>query len=149
MQKLLTFFSKNISIYAIFNDQSFNDTLTIDIVNFEQLGPDLSKIRGFRIGTFVHRIQDNYGIYIYTHTNLRVCTGCRSTLIFHTPISTNGSIQSQRQAIPSMNLRGKKAFSSERPVGIHMVIVGFTAFFLYAGLYKPTYGTKDLMVTGM
>ena len=47
MQKLLTFvcksyshfFSKNISIYAIFNDQSFNDTLTYDIVSFEQLGP--------------------------------------------------------------------------------------------------------------
>ena len=33
MQKLLTFFfSKNISVYAIFNDQSFNDTLTSDIV---------------------------------------------------------------------------------------------------------------------
>ena len=42
MQKLLTFFSaKNISIYAIFNDQRFNDTLTNDIVNFEQLGPEL------------------------------------------------------------------------------------------------------------
>ena len=40
MQKLLTFFQqKNISIYAIFNDQSFNDTLTNDIVSFEQLGP--------------------------------------------------------------------------------------------------------------
>ena len=34
------FFSKNISIYAIFNDQSFNDTITIDIVSFEQLGPE-------------------------------------------------------------------------------------------------------------
>ena len=33
------FFSKNISTYAIFNDQSFNDTLTNDIVSFEQLGP--------------------------------------------------------------------------------------------------------------
>ena len=41
MQKLLTFFfSKNISIYAIFNDQSFNDKLTNDIVTFEQLGPE-------------------------------------------------------------------------------------------------------------
>ena len=42
MQTLLTFFffSKNISIYAIFNDQSFNDTLTNDIVSFEQLGPE-------------------------------------------------------------------------------------------------------------
>ena len=40
MQKLLTFFSaKNISIYAIFNDQSFNNTLTNDTVSFEQLGP--------------------------------------------------------------------------------------------------------------
>ena len=33
------FFSKNISVYATFNDQSFNDTLTNDIVSFEQLGP--------------------------------------------------------------------------------------------------------------
>ena len=29
------------SLYAIFNDQSFNDTSTNDIVSFEQLGPDL------------------------------------------------------------------------------------------------------------
>ena len=41
MQKLLTFFSKNISVYAILNGQSFNDTLTNDIVSFEQLSPDL------------------------------------------------------------------------------------------------------------
>ena len=34
------FFSKNISVYALFNDQSFYDTLTNDIVSFEQLGPD-------------------------------------------------------------------------------------------------------------
>ena len=35
MQKLLTFFfSKNIIIYAIFNNQSFNDTLTNDIIKF-------------------------------------------------------------------------------------------------------------------
>ena len=33
--------SKNISLYAIFNDQSFNDMLTNDIVSFEQLGPGL------------------------------------------------------------------------------------------------------------
>ena len=32
-------FSKTISVYATFNDQSFNDTLTNDIVSFEQLGP--------------------------------------------------------------------------------------------------------------
>ena len=41
MQKLLTLFSKNISVYAIFNDQSFNDTLTNNIVSFKQLGPEL------------------------------------------------------------------------------------------------------------
>ena len=33
------FFSKNISVYAIFDDQSFNDTLTNNIDSFEQLGP--------------------------------------------------------------------------------------------------------------
>ena len=33
------FFSKNISIFAIFYDQSFNDSLTNDIVSFEQVGP--------------------------------------------------------------------------------------------------------------
>ena len=32
-------FCKNISMYAISNDQSFNDTLTNDIIRFEQLGP--------------------------------------------------------------------------------------------------------------
>ena len=31
------FFSKNISIDAVFNDQSFNDTLTDDIFSFEQM----------------------------------------------------------------------------------------------------------------
>ena len=34
------FISKNISIYAVVNDQSFNDRLTNDIVSFEQLGPE-------------------------------------------------------------------------------------------------------------
>ena len=38
--KATEFFHKNISVYAIFNDQRFNDTLTNDIVSFEQLGPD-------------------------------------------------------------------------------------------------------------
>ena len=47
MQKLLTFFSKNISVYTIFNDQSFIDMLTNDIVNFEQLGPDDKLDYGF------------------------------------------------------------------------------------------------------
>ena len=42
MQKLLTFFQqKYISVYTIFNDQSFNDMLTYNIVSFEQLGPGI------------------------------------------------------------------------------------------------------------
>ena len=35
------FFSKNICLYAIFKDQSFNDKLTNDIISFEQLSPGL------------------------------------------------------------------------------------------------------------
>ena len=35
------FFNNNISIYAICNDQSLNDTLTNDIISFEQLGPEV------------------------------------------------------------------------------------------------------------
>ena len=37
-EKLFTYFQQNISIYAIFNDQNFNDMLTNHIVSFEQLG---------------------------------------------------------------------------------------------------------------
>ena len=33
------FSAKNVSMYSIFSDQSFNDTLTNDIVSSEQLGP--------------------------------------------------------------------------------------------------------------
>ena len=47
MQMLLTFLCKNISVYAICNDQNINDTLTNDIVRFEQLGPEQLKI-GYR-----------------------------------------------------------------------------------------------------
>ena len=35
------FFQQNISIYAVFNGQIFNDTLTNDIISFKQLDPDL------------------------------------------------------------------------------------------------------------
>ena len=42
------FFSKNISVYAIFNDQSFNNMLTNDIVSFEQLGPDVIIIQPWK-----------------------------------------------------------------------------------------------------
>ena len=46
MQKLLTYiFSKIISVYAIFDDQNFNNTLTNNIVSFEQLGPGENYLR--------------------------------------------------------------------------------------------------------
>ena len=41
------FFSKNISVYAIFNDQSFSDALTNGMVSFEQLGPVVQRIQRF------------------------------------------------------------------------------------------------------
>ena len=41
MQKLLTVFQQKYCVYAVFNDLSFNDTLTQDIVSFEQLSPDI------------------------------------------------------------------------------------------------------------
>ena len=41
------FFSKTISVYAIFDDQSLNRTLTNDIDSFEQLGPVFSPVTAF------------------------------------------------------------------------------------------------------
>ena len=38
------FFSAKIIAYVVFNDQSFNDMLTNDIVSFEQLG--MNKLSG-------------------------------------------------------------------------------------------------------
>ena len=35
----------------MFNDQSFNDTLTNDIVSFEQLGPDIFLFLHENVGT--------------------------------------------------------------------------------------------------
>ena len=38
LQKLLTFFQQKISAYSL--DVNFNESLTNDVVSFEQLGPD-------------------------------------------------------------------------------------------------------------
>ena len=54
MQKLLKFFSKIISVCAIFNDQSFSNTLSNDIVSFEQLSPGLCKHQA--LGTYRSRL---------------------------------------------------------------------------------------------
>ena len=37
------FSAKNNSVYAVLNDQSFNDMLTNNIVSFEQLGPNFCR----------------------------------------------------------------------------------------------------------
>ena len=44
LKKKVSPFSKNKSVYAVFNDQSFNNTLTDNIVSFEQLGPVVQSI---------------------------------------------------------------------------------------------------------
>ena len=48
------FFNKNISMYAIFNNPSFNNTLTNDIVSFKQLGP----------GWYFSHVQDDLNLLI-------------------------------------------------------------------------------------
>ena len=74
MQKLLHFFSKNVIVYAIFNDQSFNDMLNNDILSFIQLGPVLFV---FEKSTYLarsvvvqtgHELSQRYYIY-YLHLN--------------------------------------------------------------------------------
>ena len=68
-QKLLTFFSKNISIYAIFNVQSFNNMLTNDIISFEQLGPDV----GFcGVWSWSKLFAQDESLLMSTHKNISV-----------------------------------------------------------------------------
>ena len=40
VQKLLTFFQQKISAHLISLDVNFNESLTNDVVSFEQLGPE-------------------------------------------------------------------------------------------------------------
>ena len=83
MQKLLTFFSKNISVYAIFNNQSFNDTLTNDIVSFEQLDHGF----GFLIGKF-HQMF--YRVICHPYEWLGIIISCLiliNFVIIHSPPS--------------------------------------------------------------
>ena len=44
LQKLLTFFQQKISAYCISLDVNFNESLSNDIVSFEQLGPGFLKL---------------------------------------------------------------------------------------------------------
>ena len=62
------FFSKNISVYATFNDQSFKDRLTNDIISFEQLGPDKKhlshSVRKYTFG-HVHQVMIQISLCIW------------------------------------------------------------------------------------
>ena len=64
------FFSKNISVYAIFNDRSFHDTLTNDIVSFEQLGPD---VLIFRVIMVFHPQASAAAVYLKNAGIFRTC----------------------------------------------------------------------------
>ena len=76
MQKLLIFcFSKNISVYAIVNNHSFNDTLINDIVSFEQVGPGVclppfSHLKPF-IPEFLKWILPSLNLDFSTDANVR------------------------------------------------------------------------------
>ena len=60
LQKLLTFFQQKFLHICVSLDVNFNDSLTTDIVSFEQLGPavlDTSTGSGMNL----HRFKDEYG----------------------------------------------------------------------------------------
>ena len=44
MQKLLTFFQQKIQYICVSLDVHFNESLTNDVVSFEQLGPDIVSV---------------------------------------------------------------------------------------------------------
>ena len=62
------FFSKNSSLYAIFNDQSFNDTLSNDIVRFERLGTDVWWCRWRDAFQLLNYKQVNWRINVTVYT---------------------------------------------------------------------------------
>ena len=82
MQKLFHFFSKNISIYTNFNDQNFNDTLTNDIVSFEQLGPQHHLSYKFRL------IKDKRNTFFSFRVN-RFQNGGQIMLTVFSPVSVS------------------------------------------------------------
>ena len=69
------FFSKNISVYAIFNDSSFNDTLTYDIVSFEQLDSDVLKSNMLRENMTFGNKEQMEGMKAFY--NFNHCFGCQ------------------------------------------------------------------------
>ena len=57
------FFSKNLHVCAIFDDQRFKDMLTNKIVSFEQLGPEIHYLSGVLIGFSLLRVY--YRLFIF------------------------------------------------------------------------------------
>ena len=55
------FFSKNIRVYAIFNE-SCNDMLTNDIISFEQLGPDETFPMHWMNLCILRKLKDNFSL---------------------------------------------------------------------------------------
>ena len=57
-------------MYVIFNDQSFNDRLTNDIVSFEQLGPERQKL-------YVRTCapSEDSDLHRHAHNLIRIFTG--------------------------------------------------------------------------
>ena len=62
------FSAKNINVYAIFNDQSFNDTLANDIASFEQLDPGVYSVL-LAWGSSVYLLSSKLYIYASLETS--------------------------------------------------------------------------------
>ena len=112
------FFSKNISVYAIFNDQSFIVTLTNNIVNFEQLGPEvldwiLASLTSFSIwmvnsadpDQILHFAASDLGLYRLlwiecpnTYMIRNICRNCRYTELLHAITDLNRYIVCAEQS---------------------------------------------------
>ena len=58
-------------MYAIFNGQSFNDTLTNEIVTFEQLGPDIFGYIANASRIYPKRSEMLYSFIFYLNTDCR------------------------------------------------------------------------------
>ena len=81
------FFSKNISVYAIFNDQSFNDTLT-NIVSFWTTGP--------RVLMQYHNLERSPGLLsmkksVVLQKVISVANTCKNE--FHSPLPSSPAPQ--------------------------------------------------------
>ena len=84
LQKLLTFFSKKFQHICVSLDVNFNDTLTNDIVSFQQLGPGLRKIYGTCTGSQLPVFSvKSPGAFYSAHIN-KILGGILVSLVFRT-----------------------------------------------------------------